>query len=146
MKVLRALLLAAALGAVLLAAPLAARPAGVAVLALAAPLAAAPAAPADAPKPAPAPDITKRAAELLAEHAETYRYLGDVTIHEGLTPKGEQAVSYYTDGEIVISPDHTAALEDIVAHEIWHVIDWRDNGRIDWGEQLPPANASDYLK
>ncbi len=146
MKVLRSLLLAAVLGAILLAAPLGARPADVATLALAAPFAEAPAAPSGAPEPAPGSDITERAAELLAEHAGTYRYLDGVTIHEGPTPKGEQAVSYYTDGEIVISPDHTATLEDIVAHEIWHVIDWRDNGRIDWGEQLPPANASDYLK
>jgi hypothetical protein len=25
-----------------------------------------------------------------------------------------------------------------MAHEIWHIIDWRDNGRIDWGENVPP--------
>ena len=98
------------------------------------------------PSPHPGPTSPSALRELLAEQAKTYRYLGGVTIHEGPTPQGEQAVSYYTDGEIVISPDHTATLEDIVAHEIWHVIDWRDNGRIDWGEQLPPANSSDYLK
>jgi hypothetical protein len=147
MKVLRSFLLAVAIGAILLAASLVARPAVVAAPASAAPSAKqAPAAASDESDPVPGPDITERAAQLLAEHARAYRHLDAVTIHEGPTPKGEQAVSYYTDGEIVISPDHTATLEDIVAHEIWHVIDWRDNGRMDWGEQVPPTNASDYLK
>ena len=147
MKSLRSLLFAVALGAILLAASLGARPAVVAAPASAAPSAQeAVAVASDEPDPAPGPDITERAMQLLAEHAGVYRHLEGVTIHEGPTPKSEQAVSYYTDGEIVVSPDHTATLEDIVAHEIWHVIDWRDNGRMDWGEQVPPTNASDYLK
>jgi hypothetical protein len=24
---------------------------------------------------------------------------------------------------------------------VWHVIDWRDNGRIDWGESVPPSDS-----
>lgn len=147
MKVPRTLLLAGALGTILLAASLGARPAVIAAPASNAPRAQEAGAPrTDASDPAPARDITERATRLLAEHAQAFRYLDGVTIHEGPTPKGEQAVSYYQDGEIVVSADHTATLEDIVAHEIWHVIDWRDNGRMDWGEQLPPSNASDYAK
>jgi len=147
MKVLRTLLLAAAIGAIFLAASPGAR-----LAVVAAPPSAALSAdeavtvPSDQDDAVPGPDITERATQLLAEHAAVYRHLDGVTIHEGPTPQGEQAVSYYTDGEIVISPDHTATLEDIVAHEIWHVIDWRDNGRMDWGEQLPPVTASDYAK
>ncbi len=36
------------------------------------------------------------------------------------------------------------SIEKILAHEVWHVIDWRDNGRLDWGEDLPPANVAAY--
>ena len=71
-----------------------------------------------------------------------YRLLDGVTIALGPTPGGEQAISYYREGEIVVSPDHVASLKKIVDHEIWHVIDWRGNGRIDWGEDLPSANAA----
>lgn len=75
-----------------------------------------------------------------------YRFLDGVTIAFGATPDGSQAVAYHTKGHIVIDPAHTARIEDILDHEIWHVIDCRDNGRIDWGESVPPRNATDYLK
>jgi len=88
----------------------------------------------------------RRAEERLEELASRYQYLDGVTVEMGRTPKSEQAVSYYTDGEIVVSPAHTATIDEILAHEVWHVIDWRDNGRLDWGEDLPPVNSSDYLK
>jgi hypothetical protein len=74
-----------------------------------------------------------------------YRNLDGVTVVLGATPRGEQAVAYYTEGRIVISRSHSVGIEKILAHEIWHVIDWRDNGRIDWHENLPPYNASTYL-
>jgi hypothetical protein len=38
------------------------------------------------------------------------------------------------------------SISRILAHEIWHVIDWRDNGHIDWKESVPPKNAADYRK
>jgi hypothetical protein len=88
----------------------------------------------------------RRAQELLEESQATYRHLDGVTVTMGATPNGEQAVAYYTDGEIVISPTHEASIEDILSHEIWHVIDWRDNGGLDWGEDIPPDNSSDYLR
>ncbi len=52
--------------------------------------------------------------------------------------KGYQAICYYKSGRIVINPNHTASLSRILNHEVWHIIDWRDNGRIDWGENVPP--------
>ncbi len=64
----------------------------------------------------------------------------------GTTPRGEQAVAYYTEGRIVINRAHTVSIEKILDHEIWHVIDWRDNGRLDWQENLPPSNAQDFAK
>jgi len=91
-----------------------------------------------------ADDDAARAAEVLEGLAAEYRNLDGVTVVMGETPKGEEAVSYYTVGEIVIDRDHTVSIEKILAHEIWHVIDWRDNGRLDWGEDLPPTNKSDY--
>ena len=69
------------------------------------------------------------------------RYLGGVTVSIG-NARGYQAVSYYQSGRIVISPTHRASLQRILSHEIWHIIDWRDNGRIDWRESIPPANTS----
>ncbi len=89
-------------------------------------------------------DDAVRASEVLDALRADYRDLDGVTVVMGETPKGEEAVSYYTVGEIVIDRDHTVSIEKILAHEIWHVIDWRDNGRLDWGENLPPTNASDY--
>jgi hypothetical protein len=83
---------------------------------------------------------------LLASLKSRYKYLGGVTVTIGRTPGGYQAVSYYTAGRIVVSPKHRASLSRIMNHEIWHIIDWRDNGRIDWRESVPPRNASSYLK
>lgn len=76
----------------------------------------------------------------------TYRYLDDVTIEGGTPPRGKQAVSFYTEGRIVIGADHSASVESIMMHEVWHIIDWRDNGRIDWAEDVPPSNSQDYLR
>ena len=78
--------------------------------------------------------------------ASKYRYLDGVSVTVGTTPDDKQAVAFYTEGHIVISRAHTVSIDAILAHEIWHVIDWRDNGRLDWGEQLPPSNPDTYLK
>lgn len=71
------------------------------------------------------------------------RYIAKYPILAGCTAsygdaKGYQAIAYYKSGRIVVSSTHTRSLETIIAHEIWHVIDWRDNGVIDWGENVPP--------
>ena len=87
-----------------------------------------------------------RAEAALKSLAARYRYLDDVTITFGPTPAGQEAVSYYTEGRIVINPAHTVDIETILNHEIWHIIDWRADGRLDWDEYVPPASADDYLK
>lgn len=87
----------------------------------------------------------RRANEVFADLQKKHRLLEDVTVRMGTTPNDEQAVAYYTLDEIIISPTHKATLEEILAHEVWHIIDWRDNGRLDWGENLPPVDSSDYL-
>jgi hypothetical protein len=72
------------------------------------------------------------------------RFLDGVTVTIGQTPNNYQAVCYYSTGRIVVNPNHVASMSALMNHEIWHVIDWRDNGRIDWRESVPPANAADF--
>lgn len=74
---------------------------------------------------------------ILAGYIARYPILAGTTISYG-DAKGYQAISYYKSGRIVVSSTHTASLQRIIGHEIWHVIDWRDNGVIDWGENVPP--------
>ncbi|PKQ20223.1 MAG: hypothetical protein CVT66_05960 [Actinobacteria bacterium HGW-Actinobacteria-6] len=75
---------------------------------------------------------------ILAGLVKKYPILKGTTVTIGSTPGGYQAVAYYKSGRIVISSKHTASLSRILNHEVWHIIDWRDNGRIDWGENVPP--------
>jgi site-specific DNA-cytosine methylase len=65
-----------------------------------------------------------------------YLQQGPVTVTFG-DARGYQAITYYTIGQIIVSPTHTASLDTILRHECGHIIDWRDNGRIDWGENIP---------
>ncbi|MDI6900785.1 MAG: hypothetical protein QMC79_03725 [Anaerosomatales bacterium] len=78
-----------------------------------------------------------RAQSILAGYIAKYPILKGSTVSFG-DARGYQAICYYKSGRIVISPSHTASLERIIGHEIWHIIDWRDNGVIDWGENVPP--------
>lgn len=79
------------------------------------------------------------ARSILAGLIARYPILAGTTVSFG-DAKGYQAISYYKSGRIVISASHTASLSRILNHEVWHIIDWRDNGRIDWGENIPPSN------
>jgi hypothetical protein len=75
--------------------------------------------------------------------AQYPRYLSGATVTMG-DAMGYQAISYYTSGRIVVSPTHTATLSRIMNHEIWHIIDWQDDGALNWGEAIPPTNMSTY--
>lgn len=86
---------------------------------------------------APAGDELSRARSILAGLISRHPILAGTTVEFG-DAKGYQAIAYYKSGRIVISSSHTASLDRILSHEIWHVIDWRDNGVIDWGESVPP--------
>lgn len=77
------------------------------------------------------------AQSILAGYIAKYPILAGSTVTFG-DAKGYQAISYYKSGRIVISSSHTRSLQTIIGHEIWHIIDWRDNGVIDWGENVPP--------
>ena len=82
----------------------------------------------------------------LEELKATYRHLDGVTVRFAATPHGEEAIAYYADGRIVINPAHSVYVPKILKHEVWHIIDWRDNGRLDWGENLPPSDLYLYAK
>jgi hypothetical protein len=84
------------------------------------------------------------AEQLLAAQVAKYPMLAGTTIEFG-DAWGYQAVCEYCTGRIIVSKKHTASLAIIVIHEVWHVIDWRDNGHIDWKEAIPPKNAADYV-
>ena len=90
-----------------------------------------------ASSPAPSGDELSKAQSILASYISKYPILSGTTVSFG-DAQGYQAICYYKSGRIVISSSHTASLDRIIGHEIWHVIDWRDNGVIDWGENVPP--------
>ncbi|MBF4509235.1 MAG: hypothetical protein ISP10_01965 [Aeromicrobium sp.] len=93
-----------------------------------------------------APTATRTASapsSLATAQAILNRYIAKYPILKGSTvtfgdAKGYQAICYYKSGRIIISPTHTRSLETIIAHEVGHILDWRDNGVIDWGENIPP--------
>ena len=89
-------------------------------------------------------DNLTHARSILASRVSMYPILEGSTVEFGDTGGNPEAICYYKSARIVINPKHTVSLERIIDHEIWHVIDWRDNGHIDWGEDVPPANAADY--
>jgi hypothetical protein len=84
------------------------------------------------------------ARSILASRIAMYPMLEGSTVEFGDTGGNPQAICYYKSARIVINPNYTVSLERIIDHEIWHIIDWRDNGQIDWGESVPPENAAEY--
>jgi hypothetical protein len=78
-----------------------------------------------------------KARSILSGYVARYPILAGASVSFG-DARGYQAICYYKSGRIVISASHSASLERIIGHEIWHIIDWRDNGKIDWGENVPP--------
>ena len=97
-----------------------------------------------AAKPTSSGDTLSRAQSILAARIAMYPILRGATVQVGDTKGNPQGICYYKSGRIIINPNHTVSLERIINHEIWHIIDWRDNGRIDWGESVPPGNAADF--
>ncbi len=84
-------------------------------------------------------DELSQARSILASLVSQHPILSGTTVSIGATPGGYQAVAYFKSGRILISPNHRASLSTILRHEVWHVIDWRDNQHIDWGENIPPS-------
>ncbi len=121
------------------------RPAAAATGSNSAPVAAANNAQPSAPAPASSGGIAEARA-ILARYVSTYPILQGTTVEFGDSRGNPQAIVYYKSARIIINPNHTVSLERIIAHEIWHIIDWRDNGQINWGENVPPANANDFRR
>ncbi len=49
-------------------------------------------------------------------------------------PNSWQGCAFYELGIIWIDPDHKASLEQIIIHECNHIIDWREDGDIDYDD------------
>ena len=49
-------------------------------------------------------------------------------------PNNWQGCAFYESGTIWIDPDHSASLEKIIIHECNHIIDWRQDGDIDYND------------
>jgi predicted component of type VI protein secretion system len=97
-----------------------------------------------ATKPASSGSSLSRAQSVLASRIAKYPILRGATVQFGDTKGNPQGICYYKSGRIIINANHTRSLETIIDHEIWHIIDWRDNGQINWGESVPPSNAADF--
>lgn len=77
------------------------------------------------------------AARQLARQIRRFPQLKGVRIEWSHQTYGHQAVTFYQSGVIRINPDRRAPLWKIVRHETGHVVDWRNNHHIDWGENIP---------
>lgn len=109
-----------------------------------------------APRPAPKPAVAPKPAAkpmsaatriqrdqayantLLAKYIRQYPILRGTVVRFGPVTGNAQGEAFYKRGVIVINPNQHRGVDVILGHEIFHIIDWRDNHRIDWGERLPP--------
>jgi hypothetical protein len=71
------------------------------------------------------------ARRILARYIARYPILRGVQVYIRECPNNWQGCAYYKQGIILIDPDHTASLERIIAHEVQHIIDWRQDHDID---------------
>ncbi len=74
-------------------------------------------------------------------------YLTGATVTFGDAAVGNNvAIVFYTSKHIAINPNWDAmtasSLETIVNHEVWHIIDFALDSKIDWGENIPPATTA----
>ena len=78
--------------------------------------------------------IQARAEAILASYIARYPILKGTVVYVRDCPNNWQGCAYYTKGVILIDPDHTAPLADIVAHEVRHILDWRTDHDIDYND------------
>lgn len=75
-----------------------------------------------------------KAEAILASYIKKYPILEGVKIYVKDCPNNWEGCAYYTKGIILIDPDHKHSLEEIIAHEVRHIIDWRSDGKIDYND------------
>ncbi len=71
------------------------------------------------------------ARSILAGYIARYPILRGVQVYIRDCPNNWQGCAYYRQGIILIDPDHTAPLSSIIAHEVQHIIDYRQDNDID---------------
>ncbi len=73
----------------------------------------------------------RKAEQILAGFINANPILAGTVVYVRDCPNNWQGCAYYTKGVILVDPDHTASLRDIIWHECLHIIDWREDGDID---------------
>lgn len=71
------------------------------------------------------------ARSILASYIARYPILRGVQVYIRDCPNNWQGCAYYRQGIILIDPDHTAPLSSIIAHEVQHILDYRQDNDID---------------
>lgn len=71
------------------------------------------------------------AQSILAGYISRYPILRGVQVYIRDCPNNWQGCAYYRQGIILIDPDHTAPLSSIIAHEVQHILDYRQDNDID---------------
>lgn len=73
----------------------------------------------------------EQANAILAGIIAQYPILQGTVVYIQQTPNGWEGAAYYKSGVILVNPNHTYPLYDIIYHEAMHVLDWREDGKID---------------
>lgn len=73
----------------------------------------------------------EQANAILAGIIAQYPILAGTVVYIQQTPNGWEGAAYYKSGVILVNPNHTYPLYDIIYHEAMHVLDWREDGKID---------------
>lgn len=76
----------------------------------------------------------RRAEQILSYYIKKYPILAGVKIYVRDCPNNWEGCAYYTKGIILVDPDHKHTLEEIIAHEVRHIIDWREDNKIDYND------------
>lgn len=70
---------------------------------------------------------------ILASIIAQYPILAGSVVYIRETPNGWEGCAYYKSGVILVSPYHTYPLSEIIWHEAMHILDYREDGKIDNG-------------
>lgn len=71
---------------------------------------------------------------ILAGLIAQYPLLQGSVVYIQETPNGWEGAAYYKSGVILVNPNHTYSLYEIIYHEAMHILDWREDGKIDYND------------
>ncbi len=68
---------------------------------------------------------------ILSSIIAQYPILEGTVVYFQETPNGWEGCAYVRSGTILVNPNHTYPLYDIIYHEAMHILDWRQDNDID---------------